>query len=309
MNLPRCQQGALLTVALAVVLAGCRSEPIPSAPLAMNNDAGVVDLDAALTEAAKMQRPVIVLIAERGLGNADSDAIALLEDSAVKSKCDRVMPLLLDVRISRNRATGTRFHVTDTPMLVCLSPKGVIVSRDENPITKDLVLKRIDEAIQAAPKLDAQAGLGLTVLLVNQPDEKPAVKELNEAMAGLNLADFLLAHQNAREAIPLLAAVAHLESVETSVRVRAWVALARAHLWIAEPEKGRHEAQDLMATLESKTPEARAGGNLVLGLQDAKGKRYALARREFEDAIAAAPGSVYAKQAAEEAAKLPGGGK
>lgn len=47
----------------------------------------------------------------------------------------------------------------------------------------------------------------------------------------------------------------------------------------------------------------------MLGMQDANAKRFALARRELEAAIAAAPESDYAKQAAEALAKLPGGGK
>jgi len=104
-------------------------------------------------------------------------------------------------------------------------------------------------------------------------------------------------------------AVARSESANPARRIRAWVELARAHLWIAEPEKGRHEAEDLIAVLGPKAAEARAGGNLVLGLQDANAKRFAVARRELEAAIAAAPESDYAKQAAEAIAKLPGEGK
>ena len=64
-------------------------------------------------------------------------------------------------------------------------------------------------------------------------------------------------------------------------------------------------AKDLIATLGPKSPEAVAGGNLVLGLQETRAKRVALARREFAAAIAAAPQSVYAKQAADAVAKLP----
>ena len=89
------------------------------------------------------------------------------------------------------------------------------------------------------------------------------------------------------------------------MRVQAWVALARAHLWIAEPEKGRHAAKDLIAVLGPKTPEALAGGDLVLGLQDTNGKRTSLARAEFEAAVSAAPNSIFAQQAAEALAQLP----
>jgi hypothetical protein len=81
--------------------------------------------------------------------------------------------------------------------------------------------------------------------------------------------------------------------------------MARAHLWIGEPEKARHEAKDLIATLGPTASEAIAGGNLVLGLQDITAKRYELARREFQAAIAAAPQSAYAAAAADELANLP----
>ena len=89
----------------------------------------------------------------------------------------------------------------------------------------------------------------------------------------------------------------------------AWVALARTHLWIAEPEKGRHEAQELMTVLGPKSMEAYAGCYLALGIQDGSAKRIALARREFQAAMAAAPQSVYAKQAAQALAALPGEAK
>ena len=102
-----------------------------------------------------------------------------------------------------------------------------------------------------------------------------------------------------------LAAIAHAETADVHLRVTAWAALARAHLWIAEVEKGRHAANDLLATLAAKTPEALAGAKLVYGLLDARSKRTALARQEFTAAIAAAPQSSFAKEAAEELAKLP----
>jgi uncharacterized protein (TIGR02996 family) len=265
----------------------------------MTHIAGAVDLDAAIAHAFESKRPILVLIVDSGLGAADNDARAFLEDPRVQGKRDRMTSVLIDLRVSRNRATAARFHVTDTPMLVCLSPKGVIVHRDEKPITIDLLLERIDDTVHGGYELDNQfASL-----------EEAIAKNPNDPTARLNLADFLLDHHNAREAIASLASVAGSESVETSVRVRASVARARAHLWIAEPEKGRHVADDLIATLGQKSPEARAGGSLVLGLQDANAKRVALARREFEEAIAAAPESVYAKQAADAISKLPGVGK
>jgi hypothetical protein len=99
------------------------------------------------------------------------------------------------------------------------------------------------------------------------------------------------------------------DEISTRLRIDAWVSLCRAHLWIGEPEKARHEAKDLIATIGPTSPEAIAGGNLVLGLQDITAKRYALAHDEFEAAIAAAPRSTYADTAANELAHLPKEGK
>ena len=254
-----------------------------------------VDLDAEIARAAEAKRPIVLFVLDSGQN--DEDAKSLLDVSTRKANEIGVATLVLDLSVSRNRATATRFHITDTdmPLLVCLSPKGVIVSRDERPITKEHVLKRIAEAARRAPEIDAK----LAEL------EEAAAKNSKDAPAQLAIADFLLAQHNAREAIPYLESVAHSDLVDTSLRVRAWVELARAHLWISEPEKGRHEAAELMATLAAKSPEALAGGKLVQGLQDASGKRMALARQEFDAAIAAAPKSTYAKEAVEALAKLP----
>jgi hypothetical protein len=286
----------MAVLAVVAMLSGCRpSGSERSAQAVLPNGASAVDLDALLAKSLEVQRPILVLITESGQGDADNNARARLEDAQVQGNRDRVTSVVIDLSISRNRATAARFHVSDTPLLVCLSPQGVIISRDEQPITKDLVLKRINEAEQRATDLDSQF----------KSLEKAVATNPNQAGAKLNLADFLLAHQNSREAIPHLASVAHSDAFETSARVRAWVDLARAHLWIAEPEKGRHEAQDLIATLGPTTAEALAGGNLVLGLQDAKGKRFALARAEFAAATSAAPNSVFAKQATEALVQLP----
>lgn len=291
----------MIAIAAAILLAGCRPQSRRSAPPATANNAGVVDLDAAVAKAVTTRRPVLVLIAGSGHSAVDDDARALLEDATVKEARARVTPVFLDLGISRNRATAARFHITDTdtPMLVFLSCSGVIVSRDEGPITKDLLVKRIDKVATWASDLDVQLALL----------EEAVAKNGSDPAARLNLADFLLGRQNAREAVAPLASVAHSEGIDPAVRVRAWVALARAHFWIGEPEKGRHEAKNLMATLGQQSPDAVSGGNLALGLQDATAKRFSVARREFEDAILAAPESTYAKQAADAISKLPTEGK
>jgi len=276
----------------------CRSESNYSAPSATSS-AATPDLDAEIARASQLQRPILLLIAESGLSKADDQALALFATLAVKNSRESIVSVLLDVSISRNRVEAAWFHATNTPVLVGLSPKGVIITRDQRPLTKELVLSRIEEIKQRAQELDAKfASL-----------EEAAAKDGNDATAQLALADFLLAQKNAREAIPHLEVVAHNEAADTTVRVRAWVELAGAHFWIMEVEKGRHEANDLIAILGPKTPDARAGGNLVLGMQDANPRHMALARRELEAAMAAAPNSDYSNQAAEALAKLPGEAK
>ena len=112
-----------------------------------------------------------------------------------------------------------------------------MVTRDEQAITKGLVLNRIEEVAKRGHELDMQ----LAVL------EGAVARDENDAAAQLQLADFLLAQKNAREAIAHLEVLARNEAADTGLRVRAWVELARAHFWTIEAEKGRHEANDLIA--------------------------------------------------------------
>jgi hypothetical protein len=247
------------------------------------------DLAAAMIRAADLNKPLMVLVAEPGQSRADDASCALLKSHAVEAQSSRCITFLLDIGVSRNRATATRFHVVDTPLLLCISPRGILLSRDEARISKKLVLQRIEEAAQQSPSIDTRF----------RALEQAAAENPNNISTQFDLTDFLLQHHNDLEAVPRLAVIAHSDADPAPVRVRAWVALARAHLWIAEPEKGRHEAEALMASLGPSSPEARAGRNLVLGLQDTNGKRFTIARREFEQAISAAPNSDYAKQAAE----------
>lgn len=244
-------------------------------------------LDAALAQAAARHTPLLLLVAESGQSHADDAALSLVQSSAVRRRTDSLTVLILDLGVSRNRAVAARFHPIRTPLLLCLSPGGVVISRDEQRLSKKLVLQRTDEALREAPSLDAR----LAAL-------KSGLKTNGDQVAGqLQLANFLLDHGNAQEAIPYFSTVAHNTADAEALRVRAWVALARAHLWIGEPEKAREEARDLAASLGSRMPEARAGAELILGIHDANLKRPALARQEFEEAIAAAPASSYAKEA------------
>jgi tetratricopeptide (TPR) repeat protein len=296
-NLQR-QQTRLVVLTVFVLFAGCRSESDGRATGGAQ-DAATPDLDAEIKRASGRRQPIFVLVAESGLSREDDRARILLESLAAKGELENIVPIVLDLSVSRNRATAARFHVTNTPVLFGLSPKGLIVTRDERVIRKDLVLNRIGEIAEGGRELEAKLALLEAAIAKNE----------NDAIAHWELAGFLLARKNEREAIPHLEFVARDEAAGTTLRVRAWVELVRAHFWIMEAEKGRHEASDLIAILGPKTANARAGGNLVLGLQDANAKRVEGARREFEAAIAAAPESVYAKQAAEALAKLPGEAK
>jgi hypothetical protein len=276
------------TGALAIALAGL----LASCCFAI---AGA-DLDTALARSFKLKQPLVLLVVESGQSKADDDARALLASRTVKAASRGARIFVLDIGVSRNRAAAARFHAVETPLLLGLTPRGIVVSRDEKPLTASLLLRRIGEAVQQAPDLDAK----LAAL------EEAAGKNTAAPAVQFDLTDFLLAHHNEAEAIPPLAALAHSQEPPPDARIRAWFDLSRAHFWIGELEKARHEARDLMATFGDVKPEARAAGEFLLGAQDAANTlRAARARTEFEAAIAAAPDSPYAKQAAKALAKLP----
>jgi hypothetical protein len=285
-----------LVVAAWLVGTGCQSGPGHAGAAAISTPAELVTAQA---RAAELKGPLFVLVAESGHSREDDEARAALESRSVRDASGTALTAVMDLSMSRTRATVARFHALETPLLVCLSPRGVIISRDQKPITESLILERLRQAAEAWPELDAK----LTRL-------EAAAREKNKGVgAQMELADFLIKRHNAFEAIPILSAVAYSETADTGSRIRAWTALARAHFWVAEPEKGRHEAQNLIATLGAATPEARAAGNLAMGAQDAtNAKRSARARQEFEEAISVAPDSTYGKQAAEALAKLAKGG-
>lgn len=285
----------LFVVLCTAFLAGCRLGP------GHGGAATIVtpeELSATQVQAEKLNRPLVVLITESGSGAADNDAHAIFATRRVVQTANKTaVTAWLDLSVSRARATAARFHPVDTPLLVCLSPHGVILSRDTAPITENLILDRMQQALAQSPELDAKL-----------EQLQKAADNKNDTAAQMRLADFLTERKNAFEAVPVLAAVAHSDAVDSNLRIRAWADLVRAHFWIGEAEKARFEAQDLMTTLGAAKPEARAAGNLVLGNQDATNpKRFARARQEFEAAIAAAPDSTYGKQAAAALANLPKG--
>jgi hypothetical protein len=273
-------------LAVMSLLAGCQSGSDISSTV--TSATATPDLNASLAQAAAAARPTIILIVESGQSRADDRAHALFDAMEASGQLQNVLPLLLDLGASRNRATAARFHATNTPVLLGLSPKGLIVTRDEKQITKELILNRIAEVARRSPDLDTKFA---ALLAVTQ-------KEGNSPAAELELGDFLLSISNAREAIPHFEKIAQDTSAATNLRVCAWVDLVRAHVWIAELEKARHEADNLIATLGPTSPEALAAGKFALGLEEIAAKHQKVARQQLQAAIAAAPESDYAKQAA-----------
>ncbi len=257
---------------VALVLAGCAADPHRPA-----------DVDGAITAASNSNRPVLLQF------TADSSPLRVSDD--------RADTVVVDLNVSANRPTAARYHVkdADVPVLLTLTPRGLVVGRDGSPITAEDVRLRVDQAVAQSPRLD-----GTWARL-----DRAVAADPGDAAARLALADFLRGHHNDREAIPHLAAVAHDAAVAPPTRVRAWVDLARAHQWVGEPERGRHEAQALIATLGPTAVDATAGGLLVLGLQDVTAKRLDRARDEFEQAIAADPKSRYASEADDQLRALP----
>ena len=190
---------SLFHLAVAI-LAGCERPPDrlpPKAELTLPSAAAVVDLDAVLARAAEAGRPVAVFIFEPGAGDAANTLQASFRASLSKGKREGVVPVVIDLSVSRNRATAARFHLADAvlPRLLCLSSKGVIVSADSPPLD---FARRFAELAERGPQLDAKLA-ALEAVVAEKPQD---------ATAQLALADFLQAQGNAREAIPHLAAVA-----------------------------------------------------------------------------------------------------
>ena len=264
----------------------------PTEPLASIES---FDLYATAVERSRqVDRPLVILVVQTDRGEADRTAAEAL--FSILSPANlfelQVLPLLLDLNTSRNRATAGPLHALERPTLVVHSVRhGILLSRSEGAITADLVRQRSAEALPLSVAADAQ------------------YERLAAAGDPRATADFLLAHHNDKQAIPLLFRLAHDESAPMAERVRAWVQLGRSHLWVVEPEQARHAAQALIAELGPRAPEAVAGGNLIRGLQDAKAKRYGRSADEFRAAVAAAPTSPYGVEAAEQLSKLPNGGR
>ena len=310
MNQPFGQRAALSAtgiVLVATVVGGCgklsntanptgtAAGPLATASSAVPGHPGN-PINQARERGKQEGRPVAVLIVDAARGENDRSARSAFESTV--GKTPSAIPVVLDLGESRNRALAAPLRGLERPTLALLSPGGLIVSHDVGPLTEDLLRARVASANDRWRSLDEEHDR--LVKAVTAAGTGP-----HDVGAVMALTDFLLGLRNDREAIPYLKRVADDESADLAVRVRAWTALGRAHLAVVEPEKARHAAQALIATLGPRTPEAIAGGNLVRGLQDTKAKRYDRAADELRAAVAAAPESPYGKEAAELLAKLP----
>jgi tetratricopeptide (TPR) repeat protein len=203
--------------------------------------------------------------------------------------------VVLDLRVSRNRAAAAPFQALALPTLECVSPAGVIISHDEGSISSETMRRQVEAALRQSPRLDREF----------EQLELAAAERPMDAHDEWKLAEFLLRQQNDRRAIPPLEMIAHSASADEPLRVRAWVELGKAHLRTGEPEKARHTAEALISTLGPHDSQAVAGGELVRGLQDTKAKRFDRARQELHIAAAAAPTSPYGQEAAQLLSSLP----
>jgi hypothetical protein len=271
-----------------LILSACHADGGQSAPASA--ELRFVDLDAELASAGG--KPAVILIGEFGPTGKDAQYRDLLDQLYLEQYTRNYKAVKIDLSYSPNRAQAARYHLTETPIMICLSPKGIIVSRDTGELVGGkLAVTRLMNLPPLAQELDASFKLLSTGPDGSAPD--------------MECGDFLMWSQNKREAIPYFAKVASSRGAGINQQIDARVKMARAHLWIGEPEKARHEAKELIATLGADYVTAVAGGNFVLGLQDATAKRFALARHEFETAVQAAALTDYGKQAVIELAKLP----
>ena len=270
-----------------------KAAEVQQAPPTSESD-GSSALAAALKQAGAHQQPIMVVVIENGRGPVDADVEARFGEEQIRSHLGSTLLVVLDQGSSRVRAEVSRFHLAEVPLLITLSSRGIIEYRDEAPFDDALILKRLMYAEHIGAALDARL-TELEERVADLPDDIPA---------RMKLARFLISRHNASEAIPHFALVRAAGAGDQNLRIQAAVEEARAHFWIGEPEKGRHVAEELIATLGAQSPEARCAGYYALGAQDVLDRHRERGLHELEQALAAAPDSDYgikAKAAREEA--------
>jgi len=276
---------SLIVVLACMWISGCLPQAERAQPA--QPPGGGPNLDAALLQAKERQLPIMVVVAEDGRSPADDEVMARFRNGEIRSHLGTTLLIVLDLGISRLRAETARFHIADVPLLIVISSRGIIESRDEAPFDDALVMRRLMYAEHIGFELDTRLA-ELEEHVAALPDD------LHQRM---KLIKFLISRRNASEAIPHLALVRTSEQADLPLRIQAAVEEAQAHFWIGEPEKGRHVAEELIATLGAQSPEARCAGYYALGAQDALGRHRERGLHELDQAITTAPDSEYGTKA------------
>ncbi len=181
-----------------------------------------VDLTATQARASQVNRPLLLLVAEPGSSRADDNARDALDSRGVRQETDgKALLAVVDLGVSQARATAARFHPLETPLLVCLSPRGMVLSRSQKPITKEVILEQLRRTIEESLETDRKF----------EALKKAADDSKSDSSAHLALADFLMERNNAFEAIPILTVIAHSGEIPAALRIRVWADLVRAHYW------------------------------------------------------------------------------
>jgi hypothetical protein len=269
-------------------IAGCQDGPRASAVTVMT------DVDAGGAAAQARGCPLVVLVVDPERGPDDAAATEQMRAGLAHAGVPAIA-VVLDLGDSRNRAIATRYHLVEAPILVALSAHGVQAARSVGPVTADAVRAMASATAAQGPGLDAQFAV------LQAATTAPGAG----AAADQALADFLTGHGNEREAVPILAALRTATDATPAQRRAALVAEVRAHFWIGEPEKARHLAQAFIAAAGATDPEDRAAGLYALGSYEATGRHRDLGLGELDQAIAAAPASMYGQLARAERARYP----
>lgn len=272
-------------------------DPVGSESVEPVEPAPAPDIEADFARARAKGKPAVVVVTDSGEPEVARRVRAVLGDDRVRARLAGVEVVTLDLGGSRARAAALGLHVERAPAVLALSAGGRIVARDAQVASAGSVAALLEGAARDGPAVDA----------VIASFAAKVAADAGDVAARQALATTLLAHEAWREAAPHLEAVAASENVDVARRVGAWVALARARFASGEPEKGRRAAKELLARLGLTSAEARAAGNLLLGVRDGELGRRARALEELERAEGEAPGSAWAREARAERERLGAG--
>ena len=295
---------ALVCVVPVLALAlGCSSGEKSAEPEKpdYSSTAGL-DLERALANARSSHKPLVVeVFADSNRGSLPTrvpfDLSIPVGDPDVRVKLAEFELC----QASSKTFDADRFHVV-APALVYLSSKGVIIGRDEGELTKDALLKSLDQAKSAGRELDIELA-SLEARLADSLDGNGPRRDL-DVTANRALADFYIAHQNWSEAHLPLRIIANSGNAPPPMRVRAFVDIGRGLLWVGDSEGARGYADELEKGLGKTTPDAVAGARLIQGEIEAEANRKDEALKKLDEAVRASPDSVYGKRAKQERERL-----